>query len=94
MLAIHQIHEPSANGVEKLMKEHSLDAIVAPNANAAVVLAFNGLPGITVPAGYDEEGLPFGMCFGGLRWYEPRLIEMAYGFEQGTNMRKMPMFKP
>jgi amidase len=47
-----------------------------------------------VPAGYDEEGVPFGMCFGGLRGYEPRLIEMAYGFEQGTNVRKMPMFKP
>nr|CAB3486580.1 unnamed protein product [Digitaria exilis] len=91
--AIHQMTELSANGVEKLMKKHQLDAIFTPDSSVTTVLAYNGLPGIEVPAGYDEKGVPFGICFGGLKGYEPRLIEMAYAFEQATKVRKPPMIK-
>ncbi|KAJ1270220.1 hypothetical protein BS78_06G037300 [Paspalum vaginatum] len=91
--AIHQMEELSANGVEKLIKEHRLDAIFTPDSSVATVLAYNGLPGIEVPAGYDEKGVPFGICFGGLRGYEPRLIEMAYAFEQATMVRRPPTIK-
>jgi len=87
------MNELSANGVEKLMKKHRLDAIFTPDSSIATVLAYNGLPGIEVPAGYDEKGVPFGICFGGLKGYEPRLIEMAYAFEQATKVRKPPMVK-
>ncbi|BAS87975.1 Os04g0182900 [Oryza sativa Japonica Group] len=92
--AIRRLNELSVNGVEKLMNDHQLDAIVTPDSAAAVVLAFHGLPGVVVPAGYDEKGVPFGVCFGGLKGYEPRLIEMAYAFEQVTKVRMPPMFKP
>lgn len=91
--AIRQLDDLTANGVEKVMKEHRLDAIVAPDSSSATILAINGLPGIAVPAGYDEEGAPFGITFGGLKGYEPRLIEIAYAFEQATKVRKPPMFK-
>ncbi|KAB1207596.1 hypothetical protein CJ030_MR7G022898 [Morella rubra] len=37
-----------------------------------------------VPAGFDSNGVPIGICFGGLRGSEPKLIEIAYGFEQAT----------
>ncbi|XP_066349602.1 probable amidase At4g34880 [Miscanthus floridulus] len=89
--AIHRMEELSANGVEKLIKEHQLDAIFTPDSSVATVLAYNGLPGIEVPAGYDEKGVPFGVTFGGLRGYEPRLIEMAYAFEQATKVRRPPI---
>ncbi|KAF7005747.1 hypothetical protein CFC21_020849 [Triticum aestivum] len=92
--AIRRLKELDANGLEKMMKEHQLDAIVAPNNAISSLLAIGGHPGIVVPAGYDEKGVPFGICFGGLQGYEPRLIEMAYAFEQATKVRRQPMFKP
>ena len=76
------------------MKELKLDAIMTPNDSAASVLAIGGMPGITVPAGYGKLGVPFGICFGGLKGYEPRLIEIAYAFEQATRVRKIPTFSP
>ncbi|GLT86108.1 hypothetical protein SLE2022_042700 [Rubroshorea leprosula] len=84
----------SEDGFEKLMKENKLDALVTPDSCAASVLAIGGFPGISVPAGYDSEGVPFGICFGGLKGTEAKLIEIAYGFEQATKIRKPPSFKP
>ncbi|KAK1559989.1 hypothetical protein Q3G72_020862 [Acer saccharum] len=84
----------SKDGLEKLMRENKLDAVVTPGANFATVLAIGGYPGINVPAGYDNNGVPFGICFGGLKGTEPKLIEIAYGFEQATKIRKPPSFKP
>ncbi|XP_020166942.1 probable amidase At4g34880 [Aegilops tauschii subsp. strangulata] len=92
--AIRRLKELNSNGLEKMMKEHQLDVIVAPNNAISSLLAIGGHPGIVVPAGYDEKGVPFGICFGGLQGYEPRLIEMAYAFEQATKVRRQPMFKP
>jgi amidase len=74
------------------MKDEQLDAIITPNDSVSTVLAIGGMPAITVPAGYGKRGVPFGICFGGLKGYEPRLIEMAYAFEQATKVRKAPKF--
>uniref|UniRef100_A0A0D9ZH62 Amidase domain-containing protein n=1 Tax=Oryza glumipatula TaxID=40148 RepID=A0A0D9ZH62_9ORYZ len=91
--AIQRLNELSADGLENLMRMHQLDAIVTPNSDASSFFAIGGMPAITVPAGYDGHGVPFGICFGGLKGYEPRLIEMAYAFEQATKVRRMPSFK-
>lgn len=84
----------SRDGFEKLMRENRLDALVTPGAYVAIVLAIGGFPGINVPAGYESNGVPFGICFGGLKGSEPKLIEIAYGFEQATKIRKPPSFRP
>ncbi|KAF8012528.1 hypothetical protein BT93_I0631 [Corymbia citriodora subsp. variegata] len=84
----------SKNGFEKLMMQYNLDAIVTPGFEVAPVLAIGGFPGISVPAGYDDKGIPFGICFGGLKGSEPKLIEIAYSFERATKSRKPPSFKP
>ncbi|VAH24656.1 unnamed protein product [Triticum turgidum subsp. durum] len=92
--AISQLNKLSADGLEKLMREHELDAVVTPNDSASSVLAMGGMPAITIPGGYGKLGVPFGVSFGGLKGYEPRLIEMAYAFEQVTMVRKTPTFLP
>ncbi|XP_038902577.1 LOW QUALITY PROTEIN: probable amidase At4g34880 [Benincasa hispida] len=89
--AIETMANLSRNGFEKLMRENELDAIVTLGSGCVSVLAIGGYPGITVPAGYGkDDGLPFGICFGGLKGTEPKLIEIAYAFEQATMMRRPP----
>ncbi|KAJ3688831.1 hypothetical protein LUZ61_017995 [Rhynchospora tenuis] len=91
--AISNMAQLSSKGIETLMKEKHLDTIVTENAALGPILAIGGYPGISVPAGYDEKGVPFGISFGGLKGFEPRLIEIAYAFEQATKVRKPPSFK-
>ncbi|KAI3833231.1 hypothetical protein MKW92_023693 [Papaver armeniacum] len=77
-------------GFKSLMIKNDLDAVVAPGFALSTPLAIGGHPGIIVPAGYGDDGMPIGICFGGLRGSEPKLIEIAYGFEQITLVRKPP----
>ncbi len=95
------------NGIDKLMNENRLDAIIAPTGGPAWTIeliygdhggggssspaARAGYPNITVPAGFIHE-LPVGISFFGRAWSEPVLIEIAYAYEQGTLHRKPPKF--
>jgi amidase len=55
--------------------------------------AVAGYPDITVPAGYDA-GLPIGITFIGGRWDEPKLLGLAFDYEQATHVRVPPQFIP
>lgn len=96
-------------GIDAVMKQHQLDAIVAPAGGPAAKTdhvygdryvggsstpaAVAGYPNITVPAG-QIFGLPVGISFFGRAWSEPTLFKLAFAFEQGTKARKPPMFRP
>jgi amidase len=96
-----------ALGIDATMRKHRLDAIIAPTQNPPGVIdlvngdsgggsitapaAIAGYPHVTVPAGY-AFGLPVGLSFIGTAWSEPRLIALAYAFEQHTHARKPPRF--
>ncbi|OQU82978.1 hypothetical protein SORBI_3005G055400 [Sorghum bicolor] len=43
---------------------------------------FLGLPAITVPVGYDREGLPVGLQFIGRPWSEATLLHLAYAMQE------------
>jgi amidase len=53
--------------------------------------AIAGYATITVPAGYVGP-LPIGVSFIGGRWDEPKLIGLAYAWEQATHVRVPPKF--
>jgi amidase len=94
-----------AQGIDLVMRQHRLDAIVAPTGSPAwttdlvngdhftgassTPAAVAGYPSITVPAG-DAFGLPVGISFIGKAWSEPRLIALAYAYEQATKHRRPP----
>ncbi|MCL7047149.1 hypothetical protein MKW94_001608 [Papaver nudicaule] len=92
--AVEKLEKLSRDGFMRMMMENKLDAMVSPDWSASTVLAIGGYPGISVPAGYDNDGTPVGICFAGLRGSEAKLIEIAYSFEQMTMVRKPPSFKP
>ncbi|XP_016506258.2 putative amidase At4g34880 [Nicotiana tabacum] len=91
--ALRNLLRLTKDGFQKLMKKYKLDALVTAGSGIAAVVAIGGFPAISVPAAYDKE-VPIGICFSGLKGSEPKLIEIAYGFEQATLIRKSPTFLP
>ena len=95
------------DGIDAVMNEHRLDALLAPTTGPAGVTdlvhgdrniggssqpaAVAGYPSITVPAGF-VHGLPFGISFFGRAWSEPVLLKIAFAFEQLTHARRAPQF--
>jgi Asp-tRNA(Asn)/Glu-tRNA(Gln) amidotransferase A subunit family amidase len=52
------------------------------------------MPGISVPAGFTQGGVPVGMEILGLPYREGDLIALAYAFEQATHHRRAPASTP
>ncbi|HWT82087.1 MAG TPA: hypothetical protein VN648_25155 [Candidatus Methylomirabilis sp.] len=84
-----------------------LDALVFPAASGAAIAARPGYPTVIVPFGmvpnsprqpfpngFNAKPAPFGVSFTGLPCSEPRLIELAYAFEQATKRRIAPPLFP
>jgi amidase len=92
-----------ADGIDAAMKRHRLDAVVFVGSTGAAVAAKPGYPTVIVPfalvpniasppfpAGFDAKPAPLGISFTGGACSEPRLIEIAYAFEQATKRRVAP----
>jgi amidase len=62
-------------------------------AGSSGAAAVSGYPDITVPTAHDQ-GLPIGITFIGRRWAEPKLVSLAYAYEQATHVRVPPQFIP
>ncbi|WNQ10244.1 amidase family protein [Paenibacillus aurantius] len=77
-------------GIDAVLKEHGLDAILFPGDEGEAVGARAGYPSITVPGGFTSEGLPYGITFTSTAFSEPILLKLAYAFEQATRHRKPP----
>ena len=96
-------------GIDRVMGEHRLDALLAPTGGPAWVTdlingdsygggssgaaAVSGYTNVAVPAGF-VHGLPVGISFFGRAWSEGKLIRLAYSFEQATQVRRSPRYPP
>ncbi|MCC6317526.1 MAG: amidase [Gemmatimonadaceae bacterium] len=96
-------------GLDRAFAGGAVDVLVAPTGGPAWVTdlvngdhfgggsstacAVSGYPAITVPAG-QVFGLPVGLTFMGPAWSEGRLVRYAFAFEQATNARRAPTFRP
>lgn len=88
------IRVTATEGVDVLLEDFDLDALLYPNNIAAISGARPGYPSITVPSGYTPAGEPFGLTFLSNAFSEPELIELAYAYEQGTLLRVPPASTP
>lgn len=50
-----------------------------------------GVPAISIPAGFYEDGLPFGIEISARKWHDGDLIAWAYDYEQHTHHRRAPV---
>ncbi|MGI6358148.1 MAG: amidase family protein [Bacillota bacterium] len=77
-------------GIDWVLQAYQLDALLFPGNFGAGIAARAGYPSITVPAGYTQAGLPMGATFTARAFEEPKLIQMAYAYEQATGHRRPP----
>jgi aspartyl-tRNA(Asn)/glutamyl-tRNA(Gln) amidotransferase subunit A len=49
-----------------------------------IPVSLSGLPGMSIPCGFDEQGLPIGMQLIGKVLREDQLFQVAYAYEQST----------
>jgi amidase len=100
----------ATNGIDATMTTHRLDALLFPGVSSAGIAAKPGYPTITVPygfvpvtggsgaqafpAGFEPRPAPFGVSFTASACSEPRLVALAYAFEQATQKRKAPPLFP
>jgi amidase len=98
-----------ADGIDAVIAEHRLDAIVTLTSGAAWLIdtvngdsdtggcsspaAIAGYPHITVPAGL-HRGLPIGLSFFGPAFSEAMLVRLASGFEHTAAPLPAPAFRP
>ncbi|SFS60620.1 amidase family protein [Paenibacillus sp. BC26] len=80
-------------GIDAVMNEHRLDALLFPADFGSRITARAGYPSVIVPAGYTSAGVPFGVTFSGKAYSEPRLIQLAYAYEQRSKVRRAPSLK-
>jgi amidase len=96
-------------GIDAVMAEHRLDAIVAPTGSPAWPIdlvngdhflgasstpgAVSGYPHISLPVG-SSFGLPVGLTFLGKPWSEGTLLGLAYALEQAVQARQAPRYLP
>jgi amidase len=94
------------HGIDEVMAVNKLDALIFPGSGGAGISAKAGHPTVLVPfgfvpnlpaagtpafpAGFNPKDQPFGVSFAGTACTEPRLIELAYAFEQATRRRVPP----
>ena len=96
-----------AQGLDAVMKAQNLDALLFPGASGAAIAAKPGYPTVIVPFGtvpnaptpsfpdgFEARPGPYGVSFAGMACAEPRLIELAYAFEQATRRRVPPPSAP
>src|SRR5580658_6736993 len=94
----------ATHGIDEVMKANQLDALLFPGPNGAALAAKPGYPTVIVPFGmvpnaptnapfpetFQAKPAPFGVSFTGVACAEPRLIGLAYAFEQATKRRVAP----
>lgn len=87
---LEDLYFSQEQGIDLALEEYNLDAILFPSYIGSTISAKAGYPSIAIPAGYKQNGRPFGVTFAGTAYSEGKLIKLAYAFEQATNHRKSP----
>jgi amidase len=97
----------ATHGIDEVMTAHKLDALLFPGGSGAAIAARATYPTVIVPFGFVPNALsppppdgfnatpqPIGVSFTARACGEPRLLELAFAFEQATKKRVAPPGAP
>jgi amidase len=98
------------NGIDRLLREHKLDALVGPtmppswkiDAVNGDQISGGGAGSLAAVAGYPHltvpmgmvKGLPVGLSFIGPKWSDALLLQLGYAYEQARGPFPVPRFLP
>jgi Asp-tRNA(Asn)/Glu-tRNA(Gln) amidotransferase A subunit family amidase len=95
------------HAVTSALDEHRLVALLYPTlrrkparigetqlGTTCQLSAASGLPALSVPAGFTDDGMPIGVEFLGRAWSERDLLKAAFGWEQVSALRRAPSSTP
>jgi amidase len=93
--------------VEAVLSEHKLVALIYPTLRRkparigeaqggtnCQLSAHSGLPSLSVPAGFSDDGVPVAMDLLGGAFSEQQLLSLGYSIEQTLNLRRPPFSTP
>lgn len=94
-----------AEGIDAAISANKLDALLIPGGGASSIGALAGYPAITVPfamvsnprapaSNTPDKSRPFGVSLLGQACSEPKLLGLAFSFEQATHRRQTPKATP
>jgi amidase len=84
---LNDLMNTQTKGIDLAMSKHQLDALISPNDVWYGIPAKAGYPSISVPSGFNEDGLPLSIILTAEAFAEKKLIEFAYAYEQLTHHR-------
>jgi amidase len=96
------------NGIDKMMRDHRLDALVGPTMPAAWKIdavhgdqiSGGGAGSLAAVAGYPHltvpmgqvKGLPVGLSFIGGKWDDAKILSLGFAYEQARGLLPGPSF--
>jgi amidase len=97
----------TTRGIDAVLEQHRLDALLFPGASGAGLAARPGYPSVIVPfalvpneptpafpSGFGAHPSPYGVSFTAGACSEARLLGLAFAFEQATRRRVPPPATP
>lgn len=78
----------TSGALDKAFDDNDLDVILSLSNHLSAVYAPAGYPALTIPAGYRENGEPYGLTLVGKALDDQTLINMAYAYEYHYKIRK------
>lgn len=95
------------DSLERLMEQHGLDALAYPTIRQVAAAhgeeqmgtncrlsANSGLPAISVPIGFDIDGVPIGLELLGRAHSEQQLLNLSLAVENALGVRRLPPSTP
>lgn len=76
---------PTTADITPTILEAEVDGAQALSANNTFFCNYYGLPAISVPCGFDKNGLPLGLQIVGPQYGENKVLDIAHVFQQSTN---------